>query len=185
MFEDCPVKIWQGVEEFEWLYKKVTDLKPKVILEIGTYSGGTLWYWHKLRPEKILAIDNRPPTVEIQGKWKKWFEGTGTTFYFYRAESQDRRTVEAVKERLNGEQVDFLFIDGDHHAHRCEHDWLAYWPLVRSGGFAAFHDIAHRTQDGDWYGVHRIWREIRESGLKTEEMIFCPDIMGTGIVWKP
>jgi predicted O-methyltransferase YrrM len=184
MFEDCPVKIWQGPEEFEWLYKKVSDLKPKKILEVGSYYGGTLWYWLKLRPEMIVAIDDRPPTMERQAMWGEWFKGTGTDLYFLRAESQDRRTVEVVRDRMGSEKFDFVFIDGDHHAHRCEHDWLAYWPMVRPGGFLAFHDIAHNPGNEEWYGVHRVWREIRESGLKTEEMINCPDIMGTGIVWK-
>jgi len=42
---------------------------------------------------------------------------------------------------LNGEPLDFLFIDGDHTYEGVKRDFEMYSPLVRNGGIIAFHDI--------------------------------------------
>jgi predicted O-methyltransferase YrrM len=38
------------------------------------------------------------------------------------------------------EEVDLVFIDGDHSEAGCERDWLCWSPFVRVGGHAVFHD---------------------------------------------
>lgn len=40
------------------------------------------------------------------------------------------------------EQVDFVYIDADHH--KVEEDINLWWPLVKAGGFIAGHDITGR-----------------------------------------
>ena len=41
-----------------------------------------------------------------------------------------------------GEQVDVVFVDGDHSPEGVREDWRAWHPHVRSGGVMAFHDAS-------------------------------------------
>jgi len=45
-----------------------------------------------------------------------------------------------IQEWLNGDSIDLLFIDGDHHENACRDDYLLYSPYVKQGGLLVFHD---------------------------------------------
>jgi len=62
---------------------------------------------------------------------------------------------------LEGEQLDYLFIDADHTYEGVWRDFQMYAPLVRSGGMIAFHDIVtHRKETRS--EVERFWNEIKQ-----------------------
>jgi predicted O-methyltransferase YrrM len=74
-----------------------------------------------------------------------------------------------VSGALQGHELDFLFVDGDHSYEGVWQDFRDYAPLVREGGLIAFHDIMpdFKTRYGidtpAWTGgVYRFWAEIRE-----------------------
>jgi hypothetical protein len=64
---------------------------------------------------------------------------------------------------LDGELLDFLFIDGDHAYAGVKQDYAMYGPLVRSGGCVAFHDIEYDRN------VKRFWNELKV-GRRFEEI---------------
>ena len=81
---------------------------------------------------------------------------------------------------------DFIFIDGDHSANAAMADWRNYWPMLRTGGFLAFHDIAYPDINHEGVGVGIVWREVRNNG-KWQEFIREPNpeqTMGIGVMWK-
>lgn len=80
-----------------------------------------------------------------------------------RADSHAAATLEAVRRRLE-DKLDFLFIDGDHSYEGVRRDFELYSPLVREGGFVAFHDIVPSgpAGQGDPGEVPVFWREVRE-----------------------
>jgi predicted O-methyltransferase YrrM len=74
-----------------------------------------------------------------------------------------------VKKILNGNQLDFLFIDGDHSYEGVKKDFEMYSPLVRKGGIIAFHDIVgHSLETG--CEVEKLWKEIK-NGFNFKELI--------------
>ncbi len=79
-----------------------------------------------------------------------------------RANSHDKKTLGTVKEILNGEKVDFLFIDGDHSYEGVKTDFEMYSPLVKKGGIVAFHDIAPGPEENVG-GVPRFWEKIKRN----------------------
>ena len=84
--------------------------------------------------------------------------------YLIRGDSHDSRTLERVKKILGGEELDFLFIDGDHTYEGVRRDFEMYSPLVRRGGVVAFHDIVPHDRAHDPYGqvgVPKFWSEIK------------------------
>lgn len=84
-----------------------------------------------------------------------------------------------VEKELDGQQVDFLFIDGDHTEAGVEADYRTYSRLVRKGGIVAFHDIAEK-QDQPGNEVQHFWRRLKQEAV-TEEIIEDPDQTGFGI----
>ncbi|MEO0559033.1 MAG: class I SAM-dependent methyltransferase [Bacteroidota bacterium] len=57
--------------------------------------------------------------------------------------------------RLQGEQVDFLFIDGDHRYDGLKADWEAWRDLVAPGGIVGLHDTI-----GGTFGCQRYMHEV-------------------------
>jgi predicted O-methyltransferase YrrM len=68
--------------------------------------------------------------------------------------------LEQVEAILGGEQIDFLFTDGDHSYEGVKMDFEMYSRLVKKDGIVAFHDIAvHPPETG--CEVSKFWSEIK------------------------
>jgi predicted O-methyltransferase YrrM len=64
-----------------------------------------------------------------------------------RANSHESSTLDQVKRLFKGQQIDMLFIDGDHTYEGVKMDWEMYSQLVRPGGLVVFHDVAGNYED--------------------------------------
>jgi predicted O-methyltransferase YrrM len=80
--------------------------------------------------------------------------------HLIRADSHHRGTLEQVEAILGGEQIDFLFIDGDHSYEGVKMDFEMHSPLVKKGGLIAFHDVAVQPPETGCE-VNRFWNEIK------------------------
>lgn len=165
----------QHFNELKSLYSCVEKLQPKNILEIGVQSGGTIIFWINVAQNnaKIIGIDNDIDTNNRMSSWKKWLN-ENQKLYIINKESQ--KSIEEVKTILQGEEVDFLFIDGYHIMPIPMIDYEMYSPLVRKEGIIAFHDIGMSRTNKDILSVgNYYWENLRndviKKGWKTEE--FC------------
>ncbi|MEM3563682.1 MAG: class I SAM-dependent methyltransferase [Candidatus Jordarchaeaceae archaeon] len=166
----------QVKEEIVSLLKLVERLKPRVILEIGTAAGGTLFLFCRASDPKVTIISIDLPGGRFGGGYPKWkiplyksFAKDLQRIYLIRANSHDSKTLEKVKNFLRGRRIDFLFIDGDHSYEGVRRDFEMYSLLVRSGGMVALHDIVvHPPQTG--CEVSKFWNEIK-SGYKYVEIV--------------
>jgi predicted O-methyltransferase YrrM len=154
------IKPSQVKREIAKLLEILTKLRPKIVLEIGTYMGGTLFLFTRVADPsaKIISID-LPCGYP---KWKvflfKAFSKGGQKIYLIRRNSHDPQTIEEIRRILGDEKVDFLFIDGDHTYEGVKKDFEMYSSLVRKGGIIAFHDI---VPGHPRYGVPKFWNEIK------------------------
>lgn len=123
-------KASQGKRELLWLLKKVSSIKPKVIVEVGVHQGYSMETWREaFDPELLIGIEN-----DINGL-------NYDDFVLLYCSSHELRTLKLLKETLDREKIDFLFIDGDHSYEGVKKDFEMYGPLVRKGGMIALHDI--------------------------------------------
>ena len=161
------IKPSQVKDEIAKLLEIVAELKPKVVLEIGTAGGGTLFLFTRIAdPEaKIISIDL--PGGPFGGGYPKWkiplylsFSKCSQKLHLIRRSSHELQTLEEVKGILGAEKVDFLFIDGDHSYEGVRKDFEMYSPLVGKGGIIAFHDIVPGPPENVG-GVPRFWNEIK------------------------
>lgn len=163
----------------DWLAMR----SPRNVLEIGVRFGGTAALWHEIATGIVVGVDwagehglGREGTLSLAQSMKAKYP----RYRFVCGDSHQQHTLDQVSVALRGEQVDFLFIDGDHSYQGVKHDWVMYSGLVRHGGCVAFHDIT----DSEFmrrvgHGVPKFWKEL--TGDKHE---FClnGDWGGIGVV---
>jgi cephalosporin hydroxylase len=156
----------------EWLSHR----KLAVIVEIGVYQGGTVWYWRKIAPAaKIVAVDRMircrgcDRRVAHRDCPRRRLREAGATLIEW--DSRELATVHAVG-RLAGDPyagagIDFLHIDGDHSFAGVESDFSNYCGLLAADGVLAIHDVTAATpaqlNDGKLPqdGVLRFWHNVK------------------------
>jgi len=155
--------------EFAWLLERILQLQNrKTAVEIGVMSGGTFYAFTRLF-DCAIGIDITKH--ELPYDLKKPHE-------YIIGNSKDPEILSRIKD-----DVDFLFVDGDHFYEGVSKDFELWYPKVRKGGLIAFHDI-HGANIGEEHenGVKDFWNEIKNS-YKVEEIITREKYYGIGIIW--
>jgi predicted O-methyltransferase YrrM len=69
-----PVPIFQWEQEFNELLDLYRKLKPKRVLEIGTYHGGTLYHWltNARKGAKVATVDSYAAGVDNRHLYNDW-----------------------------------------------------------------------------------------------------------------
>jgi cephalosporin hydroxylase len=158
---------------------------PRVVCEIGTSKGGTNFLLSQTLPSVSVMIGL---DLYINKRLQlKYFSRPSQKIHFIDGSSYDRETVERVRSKLNGREIDLLFIDGDHSYDGVKCDFVAYRRFVRDGGIIAFHDIVedYETRYGRktslWTGdVPRFWNSIKRF-YDTKEFVADSNQDGFGI----
>lgn len=166
---------------------------PQRLLEIGTATGGTLFMFTRIaaKTADIISIDlpfgrYGAGYLKYRVQLMKDFALANQKMHLLRLDSHQKATVDRLKNILNGELLDFLFIDGDHSYDGVKNDFENYYPLVRPGGIIAFHDIVDNDKDKS-FGTQKFWREIKDKYQHQEFIrpgasnIGC----GIGLIIKP
>jgi cephalosporin hydroxylase len=161
------------------LARRVAELQPRVILEIGTHRGGTLLVWSALASKRVISCDLKDFTRGGELLRALPPPGSDCDVTLLSGNSHDPAFRDRVAAALDGEKVDFLFIDGDHTREGVAQDYRDYRDFVRTGGLIAFHDIVPR-QALPTNQVHDFWTTI-EDGPGAEEIVGDPDQTGFGI----
>ena len=162
----CPaIQSQQIRSEFLELAKLVKEQNCRHILEIGTYRGGTLFVFSQLAAPgaTVISLDFHFTLLgKVYGALQKpllrKFVRNGKSLFLLREDSHQPATLATIRHILQGHELDFLFIDGDHAYEGVREDFNMYSPLVRDGGLIAFHDIA---QSGGSREVYRLWEELK------------------------
>lgn len=163
-------------EEFVELLKIFKELDPKYIMEIGTSNGGTLFSFCKLAREDAIVLSLDLPAGPFGGGYPEWkmpiyqaFKKKDQKLYLLREDSHQKETLEKVKGIIGDNQLDFLFIDGDHTYEGVKEDFEMYGSLVKKGGVIAFYDIVfHRFELV--VKVDVFWNEIK-SDFRFKEIV--------------
>jgi predicted O-methyltransferase YrrM len=161
-----PVYSWQKEAEILALLRRVAEIRPRRVLEIGTAAGGTLLLLTRVSAPDAHLVSIDFPEGHFGGGYNplrsllyRSFAHSRQLISPLRADSHRPETHRRLAALLEGEPLDFLFIDGDHTAEGVRRDFADYAPLVRPGGLIALHDI--RPDEKGWSGeVHRVWPEL-------------------------
>src|SRR5487761_468863 len=161
-FADSNLGIAQVPEEVQRFHAFLRERSPRVVCEIGTYSGGHFYMLSRALPtlKTLIGID-----LHVRNK--------------------------SFIRRLAPPGLDICLIDGDSGSvgvrDGVRRDFLTYRDLVRDGGVIAFHDIVddHEARFGRqtvaWTGdVPEVWRRLKPHA-QTFEFVADPEQDGYGI----
>ena len=132
--------VQQRVEEFCVVAGVLLALRPRHVLEVGVYGGGSFALWCALSSGRRIGIDSGSIGGPIHQRLPD-FQARFGDVRLIQADSHDPATRQQVVDLLEGEPLDFRFIDGDHTLAGVRADYEMYGSLVRPGGWIGLHDI--------------------------------------------
>lgn len=184
-FADFNLGIAQVPDEVRRFHAFLRDRSPRVVCEIGTYSGGHFYMLSQSLPTVTTLIG-----VDLHVRNKSFLRRLvpkSVDVHLIDGDSGSSAVREAVESAAGGQGIDVLFIDGDHRYDGVRSDFLKYRNLVSDGGVIAFHDIVedHWTRFGretvGWTGdVPIFWRQLKPHA-QTFEFVADPEQDGLGI----
>ena len=162
----------QERHEITELAKMLIDLKPHNVLEIGSKLGGTFNILCNVATGKKISVDL---PGGIHGGWMmKGHPYMGDVFMdrnaFFNMRYPDVSMITGNShetDTLDGEKVDFLFIDGDHTYEGVKQDYEDYKHFVNPGGWIAFHDVNdtdHHREINVYVG--KLWNELEGNKIE-------------------
>jgi len=162
----------------EWLAPR----QIKNFVEIGVWKGGSFTVWdHLSQPGLHIGIDpNTQPGIILTPQQladrQNLFATLKPVVCMLMMDSRRQSTIQALRDTLDGERLDFLFIDGAHDQPFVHHDYVCYGQFVRPGGVIALHDIAL------YPGCKTLWKDIRVHLLERREYIDTETPSGIGAI---
>jgi predicted O-methyltransferase YrrM len=157
----------QKVTELAPLLALLARRRPKTVIEIGTYRGGSFYALCRVADRNATLVSIDLPGGPFGGGYSddelddmRGYGVGAQSLHFLAADSHNASTRESVVERLEGRAVEFLMIDGDHSYHGVRRDFELYAPLVGKEGLIAFHDILPHPQSPSCE-VDVFWNEAK------------------------
>jgi cephalosporin hydroxylase len=144
----------------DWMEGYFSEVKPKVLIELGVFRGGTFGFWDELIPKEdrlLIGVDLNDRGL-MYGLEQKYSSDKTIKFVVGHSSGSDI-AVEKTKKILGGRSADILFIDANHTIENVTQDYQRYAPFVRKGGLIIFHDIVG-PELLDCTQVWMLWRQI-------------------------
>jgi cephalosporin hydroxylase len=160
--------------------------RPRVVVEIGTARGGTLYGLACVAARDALLVSIDLPGGKFGGGYDdvtrrrmERYARRRQTLRFLPLDSHSASTRNRLIELLDGRPVDLLYIDGDHTYEGVRADFAGYTPLVAPEGRVAFHDIVSGDAERSG-GVPRFWSELKAQ-MHEEPLEFVDDWNQNGL----
>lgn len=184
----------QNLEEFTILLQEFEALNVNCFMEIGSMYGWSLQHFIHYSSNDSIAVvidlpvrnfvgqdDWRVNTQEYNYRnvWPQWAKAKNCKLYLIPDSSAKMTTFNKAKEILKGNQLDFLFIDGDHRYEAIKSDYEMYSSLIRPGGIIGFHDIGEKEEGGG----SKFWNEIKNNFKHREILLDTKQEKGIGILY--
>ncbi len=144
----------QLVEQFDRFWS-ATGFRPRRMLEIGIWDGGSTAFWFEhLRPERLVAVDLLDR--EDSPYFRRWVTANGLegrVLTRWRTDQTDRAALRELVERDLGGELDLVIDDGSHLDVPTRASFEALFPLLPPGGLYIIED---------WAWEH--WPEFQDAG---------------------
>jgi predicted O-methyltransferase YrrM len=136
------------------LYEFVLELKPTIMLEVGTQKGQSskaiLLAMKENNFGKLITVDRNDCTAILNNE----YEDLNTYCEFITGDSSSAEVLERVKKYG---KFDMALLDGNHKLPVVQQDVDDYFPLVKSGGIILMHDTSNKNED-----VAGVWDKIKD-----------------------
>jgi len=164
---DLPPKssAWSG--HYFFAYDLVANTKPKIIVELGTHKGNSLFSF--AQAIKDLKLETELHGVDTwEGDKHTGFYGEEVYKKFLDIKDKYYKEVNIVPHKMyfddaldefEDNSIDILHIDGLHTYDAVKHDFENWLPKVnKDSGIILFHDVCEKSDD---FGVYKLWNELK------------------------
>jgi predicted O-methyltransferase YrrM len=132
-----------------------------IYVEIGCYAGGSACLMLQRPNTKVISIDLGSPIPESIvytniSKLNKY----NNQYNYLKGNSQTYDMVDRLKELID--EIDILFIDGDHSYQAVINDFILYEGLVKNGGYIIFDDYRDEGCPGTKQAVNEIIESVND-----------------------
>ncbi|MCG8413848.1 MAG: class I SAM-dependent methyltransferase [Pseudomonadales bacterium] len=184
-FEARHIVLSTWIDHMPFGYDIVAAIRPRLIVELGTYSGLSFFTFCQAAQEQNVesiayAVDTWEGDEHTGAYGEEIFSRVrdharehyrGFT-YLLRMRFDDAVT------QFDDESIELLHIDGLHTYQAVKHDFDTWYPKLAPGGILLFHDIEARLPD---YGVRNLWDELEQQ----HETFAFRHGYGLGVLRKP
>jgi len=154
---------WRG--HFNFAYDLIRFMKPEVLVELGTYRGGSFLSF--CQGVKDGQLETKCYAVDTwKGDTHSGFYGEDvfalvdqvTTLHFPHHTKLIRLNFDDAAALFEDESIDILHIDGLHTYEAVKNDYETWLPKLAPNGIILFHDITVQMRD---FGVYKFWDELK------------------------
>lgn len=174
------LNISQSIDEIQFLMDTIREnTTPKVIVEIGCWTGGNLCLLSRLLPEDGLIVGVNPIVQHDMDHLDYNLISSiisPVKFYHIGRRSDDPETLNELLFVLQGRKPDVLFTDHTDKYDEAFYDVGTYMPYLNHPGIFAFHDIKSYPN-----GPGLVWEEV-SAIYKGENYISEVEPHGIGIL---
>jgi len=176
--------ILQHPEEWNKFVDIISKTNIQYGLEIGSFNGGTFYGLCQMASEDATLISVDISHGEYKDSKSKKdtflkFKKQNQKIHIIEKDSSGKETFNMVEKILNGKELDYLFIDGNHNYKYVKNDFEIYSKFVKECGIIVFHDI----NGFDCPGVKQIWEEIKKKySYKEIKLHHQNSVYGLGII---
>lgn len=147
---------WLGIPILQWptdlivLQELVYELKPKFIIETGTYQGGSAIFFASL----LMLLNNNGRVISIENDLSKSAKEKiknhplGGKITLIKGSSTGIKTIETIEKIIEDQTNVMVFLDSDHSYKHVLNELRIYQQLVPVGGYlCAFDTITKDLYD--------------------------------------
>lgn len=175
---------WSG--HYFFAYDLVRNLKPEVIVELGTHKGNSLFSMAQaIKDGKLKTKLHGVDTWE--GDSQAGYYGEDIYKEFLKISKKYYTDVDIIPHKMffddalktfKNNSIDILHIDGLHTYEAVKHDYDTWLPKVKKDtGIIMFHDVCETKDD---FGVYRLWEKEKK---KYKNTITFEHYHGLGVVF--
>lgn len=179
----------QNFHELHRFLERLAARPPRLVVEIGTASGGLFFALCQLcrADGEIISIDLKKTSgaqeLDVEREVFKSFAWASQKCHFIAGSSLAWSSVRALERILDGRKIDLLFIDGSHDYGAVKSDFELYAPFCAADGVVAFHDInVFPDSHGPGMDVGVFWSQLKR--LYTVEEIIDEEGATSSAEWR-
>lgn len=129
--DECRFVLCKSDQQIEF-YRSLMKYRPRDVLEIGLYEGGSLVLWDKLfAPRCLVGVDRRRDAVPALEAYR--VDRPHIRTYYGRGQDKPGTLMAARQNFASG--IDLVIDDASHLYAETKATFAAIFPLVRPGGF--------------------------------------------------
>ncbi|TWU41185.1 hypothetical protein Q31b_26240 [Novipirellula aureliae] len=138
-------------EEEKWQLATLAERKGGVVVEVGSYVGASACF---IAAGLSRSTNARNAKLYCVDTWKNdaMTEGARDTFSDFMTNTQKfSHLIQTMRGRSSEvasqfhQDIDILFLDGDHSYEAVKADWYAWSPFLKENSIAIFHDFGWAT----------------------------------------